>query len=48
MHLDKGKLNPNDENIFHLDLEGRPVFELPPDSPAVQKIYHILDGCQIP
>lgn len=39
---------PNDENIFRLDLEGKPVFELPPDSAAVQRVFHILDACSIP
>ncbi len=39
---------PQDENIFHLDMEGRPVFELPADSVAVSKIYEILDSCEIP
>ena len=38
---------PNDETIFHLDLEGKPVFELPHDSPAVQRVYQILNSCDI-
>ena len=37
----------NDETIFQLDLEGKPVFELPPDSPAVRRVYQILDSCNI-
>jgi len=39
---------PEDNNIFHLDLEGRPVFELPAGSPAVEKCFNILDLCSIP
>jgi CO dehydrogenase maturation factor len=39
---------PEDDNIFHLDLEGRPVFELPPDSAAVKTVFEILDSCSIP
>ena len=39
---------PDDENIFNLDLEGRPVFELPSDSIAVKTVYGILDSCRIP
>ncbi len=39
---------PEDENIFHLDLEGRPVFDLPQDSVAVRKIFGLLDSCDIP
>jgi len=39
---------PNDENIFHLDLEGKPVFDLPPDSIAVKTFFDILDTCNIP
>ncbi|KPK30496.1 MAG: hypothetical protein AMK70_14050 [Nitrospira bacterium SG8_35_1] len=39
---------PNDDRIFELDLEGRPVFELPADSAAVQKVFAILDSFDIP
>jgi CO dehydrogenase maturation factor len=39
---------PEDENIFHLDLEGKPVFDLPPDSIAVKKVFEILDASGIP
>jgi CO dehydrogenase maturation factor len=39
---------PEDDNIFHLDLEGKPVFDLPPDSAAVEKVFKILDFCSIP
>lgn len=39
---------PEDANIFQLDLEGRPVFELPSDSMAVRKVFEILDSCNIP
>ena len=38
----------NDENIFHLDMEGRPVFDLRSDSAAVKKFFKILDSCNIP
>jgi len=39
---------PQDENIFQLDLEGKPVFDLPADSIAVKTVFEILDSCQIP
>ena len=39
---------PNDDNIFDLDLEGKPVFDLPPDSVAVKTFFEILDTCNIP
>ncbi len=39
---------PDDENIFHLDLEGKPVFELPSESIAVKTLFGILDFCNIP
>lgn len=39
---------PEDDNIFHLDLEGRPVFDLPSDSASVEKAFKILDLCSIP
>ncbi len=39
---------PEDEGIFRLDMEGRPVFELPPDSVAVRTVFEILDSADIP
>ncbi len=39
---------PQDNNIFSIDLEGRPVFDLPSDSPAVEKVFAMLDQCDIP
>lgn len=39
---------PEDENIFHLDLEGRPVFDLPSGSASIEKAFKILDFCNIP
>ncbi|MBI5664061.1 MAG: AAA family ATPase [Nitrospirae bacterium] len=39
---------PADDNIFTLDIEGRPVFDLPSTSPAVEKAFEILDFCSIP
>lgn len=38
----------NDETIFSLDLEGKPVFQLPADSIAVRTVFGILDTCNIP
>ena len=39
---------PEDDHIFDLDLEGRPVFDLPADSIAVKRVFNILDSCNIP
>jgi CO dehydrogenase maturation factor len=39
---------PQDENISQLDLEGDPVFELPPDAKAASAFYGILDSLNIP
>ncbi|RJQ16267.1 MAG: carbon monoxide dehydrogenase [Nitrospiraceae bacterium] len=39
---------PDDENIFNLDLEGKPVFALPSGSIAVKTVFGILDSCRIP
>lgn len=39
---------PNDETIFDLDLQGKPVFDLPSNSEAVKSVYGILDSCNIP
>lgn len=41
-------LIPHDGTIFEYDLKGKPIFELPQESPALQSIYSILDGLQIP
>ena len=39
---------PEDDNIFHLDLEGKPVFDLDTDSAAMKTVFSILDSCDIP
>lgn len=39
---------PQDEEIFHLDLQGKPVFQLPEDSKAVKAVFTILESLQIP
>lgn len=39
---------PQDRTIFEFDLGGRPVMELPGDSPALTGVYSILDGSGIP
>lgn len=39
---------PEDENIFRLDLNGKPIFELLPDSKAVMSIFKLLDTLKIP
>lgn len=41
-------LIPQDGTIFEYDMMGKPIFELPKESPALQSIYSILDGLQIP
>lgn len=39
---------PEDEKIFQFDLEGKPVFRLPPDSKAVTSIFGLLDSLKVP
>lgn len=39
---------PQDERIFQLELVGKPVFELPPDSEALTSIFRVLDTLRIP
>jgi len=39
---------PPDDNVFNFDLKGKPLFELPPESPAVKTVFTILDSCNIP
>ncbi len=41
-------LVPQDDNIYEYDLQGRPLIELPGDSPALVKVYSILEGLDIP
>lgn len=39
---------PQDEKILNLDLKGKPVFQLPDDSKALEAIFSILDSLRIP
>ncbi len=39
---------PEDEMVSRFDLEGKPVFELPPDSKALQSFFELLNGFKIP
>lgn len=39
---------PEDKNIYRLDLEGKPVFDLVPDSKAVESVFGLLDTLKIP
>lgn len=39
---------PEDENISLIDLGGKSVFELPPDSKAARALYGIMDSLNIP
>ncbi len=41
-------LIPQDEKIFEYDLQGRPLIELPDDSPALRSVFTLLDGLDIP
>ena len=41
-------LLPNDQNIFHFDLQGKPVMELPSDSAVIEALYGVLDSLEIP
>jgi CO dehydrogenase maturation factor len=41
-------LVPQDEAIFNLDLQGKPIFQLPDDSKAVRAVFTILDSLNIP
>ncbi len=43
-----GGLIPQDDMIFEYDLNGRPIFTLPQDSPALNSISVILDSLRIP
>ncbi len=45
----KDKFNvPEDEKIFEFDLEGKPVYGLPPDSAALGSVFKILNSFDIP
>ena len=41
-------LVPQDEAIFNLDLQGKPIFQLPDDSKAVKAVFSILDSLNMP
>ncbi|MBI4654047.1 MAG: AAA family ATPase [Nitrospirae bacterium] len=38
---------PEDENISKFDIEGKPIFNLPPDSGAVISVFRLLDSLNI-
>lgn len=39
---------PADEKVFQLALEGKPIFELSPDSKIVTSVFELLDSLEIP
>jgi CO dehydrogenase maturation factor len=39
---------PNDPEVSRFDLIGKPVFELPSDSVAVQSVFALLDSLRLP
>jgi len=39
---------PQDNLLFNYDLQGKPIFQLPEESPAVMAIFSILDSLDIP
>ncbi|MEW6067988.1 MAG: AAA family ATPase [Nitrospirota bacterium] len=41
-------LVPQDEAVFNLDIQGKPVFQLPINSKAVEAVFGILDSLNIP
>lgn len=40
-------LIPQDSKIFEYDLQGRPIIELPEDSPAIISVFSMLDSLDI-
>jgi CO dehydrogenase maturation factor len=40
-------LVPQDGTIFEYDLKGKPIFELPPDSPALISLFSILESLKV-
>jgi CO dehydrogenase maturation factor len=41
-------LVPQDNTIFEFDLQGKPIYQLPRDSSALNTVYTILDSLEIP
>jgi CO dehydrogenase maturation factor len=41
--LDLAGVIPSDEHVIQFDLQGRPMFRLPPESPALSALYGIMD-----
>ncbi|MCK5427398.1 MAG: carbon monoxide dehydrogenase, partial [Thermodesulfovibrionia bacterium] len=39
---------PEDENVLKFDLEGKPVFELPPESKIITSFFGLMDTLKIP
>lgn len=47
MGLRVGGLLPQDRNIFEYDLQGKPIIEIPSDSPALTAFYNTLETMRI-
>lgn len=39
---------PQDSILFNYDLQGKPIFQLPDESPAVMALFSILDSLHLP
>lgn len=39
---------PQDSTLFNYDLQGKPIFQLPDESPAVMALFSILDSLHLP
>jgi CO dehydrogenase maturation factor len=46
--LNVAALVPQDGAIFDYDLHGKPIIELPEDSPALKAVFSVLDSLNIP
>lgn len=47
MDINVAGVVPQDHNVFEYDLHGRPIVELPDNSPAVQAVFNILEASKV-
>lgn len=46
--VEVGGIVPQDDMVFRYDLQGKPVYELPVETPSVSALFGILQSLQVP
>ena len=46
-HLDLLGVIPQDDSVYEFDCDGKPIIQLPADSPVRKALYSVLDGMSL-